>query len=150
CHGAGKPMAGLDLRTSTAALKGSQNGPVIVEGFSERSLLIRRVAAHSMPPAASGQPLTEPEIRTLRGWIDHGHFTQGGDPDSSDRPFTKLEAPEITAGQRAFWAFKKPANSPVPKPRAAGRVRTPIDAFLLSRLESQGLSFSADAPKQAL
>src|SRR5712692_9412283 len=47
CHGAGTPMAGLDLRTADSALKGSHSGPVIVEGFSERSLLIRKVASHS-------------------------------------------------------------------------------------------------------
>ncbi|HTM48325.1 MAG TPA: PSD1 and planctomycete cytochrome C domain-containing protein [Bryobacteraceae bacterium] len=145
CHGQ-KPMAGLDLRTTASTLKGSQNGPVIVEGFSERSLLVRKVTSNSMPPPGAGQPLTEPEIRALREWIDRGHFS--GESDSgnpADRPFTKLEAPEITPEQRNFWAFRKPVAAPTPKPKAANRVRTPIDGFLLAKLESQGLSFSADA-----
>jgi mono/diheme cytochrome c family protein len=150
CHGAGKPMAGLDLRTAAAALKGSHSGPVIVEGFSERSLLIRKVASHSMPPPGSGQPLIEPEIRTLREWIDRGHFTDGIDANSADRPFTKLEAPDITAEQRQFWAFRKPIAAALPKPRSASRVRTPIDGFLLTKLESQGLGFSADAANSTL
>ena len=150
CHGAGKPMAGLDLRTAAAVLKGSQSGPVIVEGFSERSLLIRKIASHSMPPPGAGQPLSEAEIRTLREWIDRGHFTDGFDANSADRPFTKLEAPEITAEQRRFWSFRKPSAAPVPKPRSASRVRTPIDAFLLAKLESQGFGYSADAASATL
>jgi mono/diheme cytochrome c family protein len=150
CHGP-KPMAGLDLRTAASTLKGSQSGPVIVEGFSERSLLVRKVTSNSMPPPGTGPPLTEVEIRALREWIDRGHFS--GEMDSgnpADRPFTKLEAPEITSEQRNFWAFRKPAAAPTPKPRAANRVRTAIDGFLLAKLESQGLSFSADAPDLTL
>src|SRR5262245_50007653 len=150
CHGAEKPMAGLDLRTAASTLKGSHSGPIVVEGFSERSLLIRKVASHSMPPPGSGQPLNEPEIRALREWIDRGHFTDGIGANSADRPFTKLEAPDITAEQRQFWAFQKPIAASVPKPRAASRVRTPIDGFLLAKLESQGLGFSADSPKATL
>src|SRR5262249_2168412 len=90
CHGAERPMAGLELRTAASVLKGSQSGPIVVEGFSERSLLIRKVAGHSMPPPGSGEPLSEAEIRTLREWIDRGHFTDGIDANSADRPFTKL------------------------------------------------------------
>jgi hypothetical protein len=37
CHGAEKPMAGLDLRTAASTLKGSHSGPIVVEGFSERA-----------------------------------------------------------------------------------------------------------------
>src|SRR5262249_49786381 len=107
CHGQGKLMAGLDLRTAASAPKGSNSGPIIVEGFSERSLLIRKVASHSMPPPGAGQPLSEAEIRTVREWIDRGHFTDGVNANSADRPFTKLEAPEITAEQRKFWSFRK-------------------------------------------
>ena len=43
--------------------QGSKNGPVIVEGFSERSVLVRNVASHTMPPPGAGQPLSEAEIR---------------------------------------------------------------------------------------
>jgi hypothetical protein len=38
----------------------------------------------------------------------------------------------------------------MPLPRAKGRVRTPIDAFVLAKLEKHGLSFSKDAPAVTL
>src|SRR5262249_48049207 len=52
--------------------------------------------------------------------------------------------------QRKFWSFRKPIAAPIPKPRASSRIRTPIDAFALAKLEPQGLSFSGDAPKATL
>jgi len=146
CHGAGKPMAGLDLRTEASLLKGSNSGPVVVEGFSERSLLIRKVVSHSMPPPGTGQPLSESEIRVLREWVDRGQFENAPGDQSIDRPFSAAEAPPITAEQRAFWAFRKPAAAAIPRTRATNRVRGPIDAFVLAKLEAQGLNFSAEAP----
>jgi mono/diheme cytochrome c family protein len=50
CHGAGKPMAGLDLRTLASVLDGSKNGPVVVEGAADKSPLLRRTLSGSMPP----------------------------------------------------------------------------------------------------
>jgi hypothetical protein len=146
CHGAGKPMAGLDLRTADSLLKGSNSGPVVVEGFSERSLLIRKVTSHSMPPPGAGQPLTEAEVRVLREWIDRGQFGDAEAEHSIDRPFSPAEAPLITSKQREFWAFRKPVAAPVPKVRESNRVRTPIDSFVLAKLESQGLGMSIEAP----
>lgn len=150
CHGEKNPMAGLSLHTAAAALKGGSNGPVIVEGFSERSLLVRRIANHTMPPPGSGRKLQESEIRVIREWIDRGNFTESISADSSDRPFTPMEAPPITAEQRQFWSFRKPVAAPVPKVRAARRVRTPVDAFVLAKLEQKGLQFSPDAADQKL
>lgn len=150
CHGQQKPMAGLDLRTSASVLKGGANGPVIVEGFSERSLLVRRIASHSMPPAGAGAPLKETEIRAIREWIDRGNFSETTSDNSPDRPLTAMEAPSISAEQRRFWSFQKPVAAPIPNVRARSRVRTPIDSFVLAKLESQGLNFSAEAPDSNL
>ncbi len=151
CHGQGEPMAGLDLRTLASLIKGSKNGPVVVDGFSEQSLLVRKVAGRSMPPPGAGEPLTEGEISILREWIDRGYFpdtTETGAP--SDRAFTEAENPAVTEKDRQFWAFRKPLAPPVPRVKATRRARTAIDAFVLSKLESKGLTFSPDAPKLTL
>jgi hypothetical protein len=146
CHGGAKPAAGLSLGSLDELLRGGTNGPVIIEGFSERSLLVRRVANATMPPPGAGKALSETEIRAIRQWIDRGDFGQSVTMDSSERPFTPLEAPAITPKQRSFWAFQKPAAAPVPAVKAKARVRTPIDSFVLNKLESAGLSLSPDAP----
>ncbi len=150
CHGKKDPMAGLDLRSVSSVLKGGASGPVVVEGFSERSLLVRKLTSKAMPPAGSGKPLTEAEIQTIREWIDRGNFSESVAVDSADREFTPAEAPPVTAEQRQFWSFRKPVAAEVPKVRGRSRIRTPIDAFVLAKLEANGLSFSPEAPDEKL
>ncbi len=151
CHGQAK-TAGLDLRTIPSLLRGSTSGPVVREGSSEKSILVRKVSSRNMPPAGAGDPLNEAEIQTLRQWIDTGSFADAVPPESHvvDRPFTSAEAPEITPKDREFWSFRKPIAIPPPKVKTAARVRTPIDAFALARLEAKGLTFSPDAPNLTL
>lgn len=150
CHGEKSAAAGLRLHTVAAALKGSSSGPVIVEGFSDRSILVRRISSHNMPPKGAGAPLTETEINSVREWIDRGDFNELVTANTLDRPFTALEDPAITPEQRRFWAFQKPVIAPRPKVKAQARVRTPIDAYLLGKLEAKGLGFSPDAPNDKL
>jgi hypothetical protein len=150
CHGEKSGAAGLRLHTVADVLKGSANGPVIVEGFSDRSLLVRRISSHNMPPKGAGQPLTEQEISAVREWIDRGDFSELITSNTMDRPFTPLEAPPITAEQRKHWAFNKPMPAPLPKVKARARVRTPIDQHILAKLESKGLTYSPDASNEKL
>ncbi|MBI2689445.1 MAG: PSD1 domain-containing protein [Acidobacteria bacterium] len=150
CHSGAKPAAGLSLTNTAEALKGSATGPVIVEGFSERSLLVRRIANHTMPPKGAGAPLADTELRDIRAWIDGGNFSEFAKANEADRPFTALEAPAITKAQRDFWAFRKPEPALLPKVKAKARARTSIDTLILARLESKGLSFSPDAPNEKL
>ena len=151
CHGAGQPMGGLDLRSLASLLKGSQNGPVIVEGSADASIMIRKVAAGAMPPPGMGSRLDGDELERLRRWVDTSTFAVRADKAGAERQtFTEKEAPPITEEDRRYWAFRKPENHPLPPVRGKHRVRTPIDAFVLARLESAGLSFSSDAPKEVL
>src|SRR5207245_2054876 len=55
-----------------------------------------------------------------------------------------VEAP-ITAKDRQFWAFRPPVRPKVPQVKNSARVRTPIDAFILAKLEASKLDFSPDA-----
>src|SRR5436309_3985133 len=64
------------------------------------------------------------------------------------------EAPgaEAPAGAKTpgHWAFQRPTRPTVPGARDAGRVRNPVDAFLLARLETKGLTYSPDADRVTL
>src|SRR5262245_9757509 len=151
CHGNDKPMAGLDLRSLASVLKGSANGPVVVEGASDKSILIRKVASRSMPTPGMGEPLSDAQIGALRGWIDKAHFSSPFAQSPTLRTtFNAAEAPEITNKDREFWSFRKPVAQAVPKVKNRNRVRTPIDAFVLAKLEAKGLTFSPDAPNLTL
>ncbi|MSV30687.1 MAG: DUF1549 domain-containing protein, partial [Bryobacterales bacterium] len=151
CHGKRKQEGGLDLRTVASRLKGGKSGPAVIPGKPEESLLIKRIVSGDMPPAKlqleySVRPPTESEVARLRIWIAQG--AREGDPretaavDGEDRL--------VSDKDRQFWAFQPPKRPAVPSVKAAQRVKNPIDAFLLARLETKGLSFSQEADKAKL
>ena len=149
CHGAETPQAGLDLSSAKSVFKGSQNGLVISKGAAQKSILFQRVSLRSMPPPGTEKPLDDAQIELLRRWID------SGDPHSEPvvvAARTSGESPAllITEKDRQFWSFRKPVKAAVPKVKGSQRVRTPIDAFVLAKLEVKGLGFSPEASKSIL
>jgi len=60
------------------------------------------------------------------------------------------EASSITDQDRAFWSFQQPIRPPTPRVRHGHQVRTPIDAFILRRLEQNGLALNPDADRGTL
>lgn len=151
CHGGEAPQSGLDLRSLASLLKGGKHGPVISEGFSEKSVLVRQLRSGVMPPSAVGKPLGDEQIELIREWIDGGNFADYIEVQTSlDRAFTEAEAPEITEQERNTWAFRKPTALDPPSVKHASRVATPIDSFVLAKLEEHGLELAAPASKQTL
>jgi hypothetical protein len=73
---------------------------------------------------------------------------------AADKEAGKVEKrarkPVVKDQDREYWAFKKPSAAPVPQVRASDRLRTPVDAFLLAKLEAKGLTYSPDASKATL
>ena len=151
CHGGDSPQSGLDLHSLASILRGGQNGPVVQEGFSEKSILVRQLVNGVMPPQGVSAPLNDAEIELIRDWIDEGQFADYVDLGNPlDRAFTESEAPPVTASDRQYWAFQAPRASAPPTVEGATAVRTPIDAFLLAELEQHGLTYSTEAPRQTL
>ena len=80
CHGAEKPKAKLRLDSLDGALKGGEDGKVILPGNSAGSMLVHNVAHAGnpddyMPPPknkAKIPPLTGEQIGLIRAWIDQG------------------------------------------------------------------------------
>src|SRR5437763_12897845 len=70
CH-ADEHKGGLDLTTKATALKGGENGAVIVPHKPEQSLLIEYVSKGQMPPK---KPLPTDEISLRRRWIADGAY----------------------------------------------------------------------------
>jgi mono/diheme cytochrome c family protein len=152
CHGRRKQEGNLDLRTRAGLLKGGKSGPAIIPGNPEESVLIRRLEAEEMHPpdpklleAYLVRPLNSSELEKLRQWIAAG--APAGDEvqevGSGPDPLVRDE-------DRKFWSFQPPKRPPLPRVRNQQMVRTPIDAFLLKKLESKGLSFSPEADRLTL
>jgi mono/diheme cytochrome c family protein len=151
CHGAYKREGDLDLRTRAAMLRGGKSGPTIVPGKPEKSRLIERVQAGQMPPKdrlveASVKPIEATEIEVLSRWI----AADAPDVDVAPDVATTKADPLVTDKDREFWAFRPPQSVTVPIVRDAGRVRNPIDAFLLHKLEAKEIAFSPEADRATL
>jgi hypothetical protein len=143
CHGGEKPKAGLDLRSPTSMLKGGESGPALVPGAADKSLLFAMIRKGEMPPR-KGEKLTAEQVALVKAWID------AGAPTTSTAAVVQAPLPKITERDRQFWAFQKPVRPHVPRVRHLERVRTPIDAFILARLEAKGLTLSPDADRAVL
>jgi mono/diheme cytochrome c family protein len=128
CHGAGQPEAGLDVRTRGDLVQGGHSGPAVVPGAPEQSLLYQMLRDGRMPKG--GRKLGPGELQQVEQWIRAG-------------------APGAT-GAGGHWAFRSPVQPPLPEVRTPGRVRNPVDRFLLAALERRGLSLSPDADRRTL
>lgn len=151
CHGLRRQEAGLDLRSRESMLKGGKSGPAIVLGHPDQSLVIQKMRSGEMPPRkrliqVGVKPVTQPEIDKVARWIELGAPEE---PAAANLACTPRD-PLVTDKDRQFWSFQPPKAAELPKVLNADRVRNPIDAFLLSKLESKGLSFSPEAEKLTL
>ena len=152
CHGKRQQEAGLDLRTRASRLKGGRSGPAVLPGNPDQSPIIQKIESGEMPPvelqlANSVRPATAAELKLLRRWI-----AAGAPPDPPVSAAEEVNGgPAVTEQDRKFWSFQPPVRPSIPEVRAQELVRTPVDAFLLARLEAGGLSFSPPAsPLQLL
>jgi Protein of unknown function (DUF1553)/Protein of unknown function (DUF1549)/Planctomycete cytochrome C len=152
CHGEGSPMANLDLRSREGALRGGQHGPALVPGDAAASHLYRHVAGQEQPRMPLGGTLSDQEIALLKAWIEAG---AEWDPNLRLRAAiapagAQTADKKFTDAQRRFWAFQKVTKPPLPSVKATSWVRTPIDAFILAKLEEKNLQPNPPADKVTL
>lgn len=134
---------GLSLETRDGILKGGENGPALVPGDPDRSLIIRAVRYTDehlqMPP--KNKKLSPEEVGRLEAWVKMG----APDPRSG----APLAAVHPNAAQ-THWAFQPIQSPPVPEVKNKEQVRNPIDAFVLAKLEPKGLKISKEADRRTL
>ena len=143
CHGEEPELGGsLDVRLVRLMNAGGDSGAAIVPGNRDESLLYQRIRDGEMPPEER-KPLTEEEIEVIGRWIDAGAPTLRPEPEA-------IDGYVITEEERSHWSFQPIVRPPVPAVQNRDRLRTPIDAFLLARLEEKGFAFSQDASRETL
>ncbi|MBW3539821.1 MAG: PSD1 and planctomycete cytochrome C domain-containing protein [Planctomycetes bacterium] len=163
CHGSEVRKAGLDLRRRFSIVKGGDSGAALLPGKPDESLLVEMVRSKLMPPEGE-TPLTAKELQMLVDWIAAGAAIKG-----DTEPPLEADDVRLSPDDRNFWAFQPPARPPVPTPAfppltkggpgggaehhsttIENHPRTPIDAFLLSRLHKAGGTFNPEAPRETL
>ncbi|HEU0006048.1 MAG TPA: DUF1549 domain-containing protein, partial [Terriglobia bacterium] len=132
CHGPDEQnqQAGLRLDTKEGAFADRGGYQVIVPGKAAESRLFQRVSAKEeslrMPPHTADRKLTQHQVDLLRRWIDEGALWE------------------------THWAYSPPKRSALPVVKNAAWVKNTIDAFILSRLEREGLKPSPEADRTTL
>lgn len=135
CHGESIQQSGLRLDRRDAAMTGGASGAIIKPGHPGNSRLVHRLEGRDglvrMPPAA---PLPEAEIELFRAWIREGAVWDS-----------------VTNTTKAgHWSFQPIERPSVPAVRDRSWVRNPIDAFVLARLEREGIAPAPEAEPEAL
>jgi hypothetical protein len=102
CHGESKASGGLRLDSYDLLMKGGKDGPVIVPGHADKSMLLVRVTLPSdhkqFMPAEGRAPLRTEEIAWIKAWVAQG------------------ASPAVTTLQ----GFSEPAASKEPPPQPVG------------------------------
>ena len=133
CHGPDPETreGGLRLDQAEAASAELDSGGIaIVPGLPDESELIARIMTDDesirMPPPEIGKSLSAAEQKLLRDWIAQG------------------------AKFAPHWSFVKPTQAPLPITSQPDWAQTPIDAFILQRLDEAGLTPAEQADRYTL
>jgi hypothetical protein len=148
CHNSKQvtAMGGLRVDTKEGLLRGGDSGAAVVPGDAERSLLLKAIGySHDLKMPPTGK-LADEQIADLTTWVEMG----APDPRAGGAP------PVVTKGgidfrkAREFWAFQPVQRTGTPEVMKKDWVRTPVDAFILARLEKEALTPAAEADKRTL
>jgi hypothetical protein len=133
CHGPdpGGRKAGLRLDTEAGLFEKRKDDPApVVRGNAAESELYKRLLSKDkdevMPPPESHKELKPEEVALLKRWIDGG------------------------APWQRHWSFIPPQKSPLPGVKDEGWPKTPLDRFILAKLEARGLGPSPEAEPRVL
>lgn len=140
CHGEKKQESGFRADSREALLKGGDNGPAVIVGKSADSILVQVLAdAHESIAAMpkKREKFTAEQIGLVRAWIDEGAVWEGS------------VAKKITYNTN-HWAFKTPQRPALPNVSDKKWPSTPIDNFVLAKLDAEKLKPSPEADKITL
>jgi hypothetical protein len=145
CHGPKVKTAfgNLWLISRSALLKGGDSGPALDATNPEESLLIKAIrydGAITMPPTGKLKPV---EIDTLVEWVKRG---APWPEDAAAAPVVITKAQKSVEERRKdHWAWQAVKRMEPPVVKNAAWARTPLDRFILAKLEAKGLAPAGEA-----
>jgi len=147
CHSLAKNSSkgSLILDSRDGMLKGGEEGPAVVPGNLDKSLLVRAIRytdpEFAMPPKKKGGKIDDSKIALLEEWVKMG----APSPAGAGNKLTGL-----TDKAKQHWAFQPIKNPALPAVKNKGWVKNPIDQFVLAKLEAEGLQPNPIADSEAL
>jgi Protein of unknown function (DUF1553)/Protein of unknown function (DUF1549)/Planctomycete cytochrome C len=133
CHNPDKPEGGLDVTSRDALFKGGDSGPAIVPGSLDESWLLDMIGGDEPEMPKDSKPLSAEELADFRQWIGAG-----------------AEWPQGFKIAAELWSLRPVKRPAVPKVDDSDWVTSPIDAFILRRLDEAGLKPAPRAERIAL
>jgi cytochrome c553 len=149
CHNPNLKTAGLDLSTAAGFAQGGASGPIVSAGQPEKSKLLEVIGYQErlkMPPTGK---LSDEEIANITAWVKLGAPWPGAAPVEAAAKSASAKK-EFTPEQKSFWAFQPVKEPPPPAVKNESWVRSPIDRFVLAKLEAKGLEPAPPADKLTL
>jgi hypothetical protein len=149
CHSAGVKAlkGGLRLDSFDGMRKGGNSGPAVVPGDLDASLLVKAIKYDDellrMPP---GGKLPTSSIADLARWVKEGAVG----PRSTDRLLSKKSPGVDFESAGAHWSYQPVRRPPAPEVHDRAWLRSPIDSFILAKLEIAGLTPSPPADRRTL
>ena len=143
CHSsrAEKLKGGLRLDSRPAMLQRGDTGPAVVPGEVDESLLvlaIRHEEGLEMPPKKPKKP-PDAVIADFATWVEMGAPAPAGEGASATA--------ETRSGmRRRHWAFQPVERVAPPKVEDAAWVKSPVDAFVLAKLEARAVAARSAEP----
>lgn len=144
CHGRGQRKGSLSLDHRDSLMAGGESGVVVVAGKPEESLLVEAIqysGSIQMPPDGK---LDDREIQVLKKWIALGLPW----PDETSSKSSMRSPGSVSDQDRQFWSFRPIQDPQLPSVRRAQWPRQPLDRFVLSRLEAEGLEPTDEADRR--
>ena len=133
----------LRLDSREALLRGGGNGPAIVPGKPDDSLLFKALShdgdVAEMPP---DEKLPDRVLADFRRWIASG----APDPRKESPAVTTPAGGDVASG-RDSWAFRPPRHHVAPSVRDTSWARDELDRFILAGLEAKELRPAPDADR---
>ena len=151
CHGGeAKIKGGLRLTSRESLLKGGDTGPAFDEKNTQDSLILKAIHHQDgleMPPSGKLAPA---KLAILEQWIKDGAPWSATAKIESKEEHKASKGGVVTPESKNYWAYRPLTNTPPPTVKNASWVKSPIDAFILARLEEKKLAPSALADKLTL
>ncbi|MBG88611.1 MAG: hypothetical protein CMO80_17155 [Verrucomicrobiales bacterium] len=145
CHSGLDPAGELRLDLKIGWMKGGTRGPAIVPHKPDKSLVVQVVTGEhpELKMPRKGEALSQEKIGHLITWVSDG----APDPRDGSRFEPPLSDP---ARLKDHWAFQPVARPSLPGVRNGEWVQSPIDTFVLKRLEDLDLAPSKPADRRTL
>ena len=145
CHGKNAQIAGLRVDSREALLKGGDSGASLVPGDAAKSLLVQVIKHAGKIKMPQGGKLKDSEIADIEAWVAMG---APWTPSVAAKPSEGESKPAKPAP--VWWSLKPVTSPPLPPVKNAAWAQSPIDRFVLARLEAAKLAPAPDADRRTL